>query len=62
MHKWLGGDSELPRWMAKPLTLGVQPVGLGRVGRVQAPLYIEGKPDACQGGEVTSSWLIYGEE
>jgi hypothetical protein len=48
--------------MVKPLTLGVQPVWLGGVGRVQAPLYIEGKPDACQGGEVKSSWLIYGEE
>lgn len=48
--------------MVKPLTLGVQPVWLGGVGRVQAPLHIEGKPDAGQGGEVTSSWLIYGEE
>lgn len=48
--------------MVKPLTMGVQPVWLGGVGRVQAPLYMEGKPDTCQGGEVTSSWLIYDEE
>lgn len=58
----LAGTVSCTQRMVKPLTPGVRPKRLGGVGRVQAPPHIEGKPDACQGAEVTSSWLIYGEQ